>query len=113
MSVTMNHTGIVVTDIDKAVEFYCEGIGLEVRFQVEAGGAELSQLLGYDDVQVKAAFIGGIDGHSVEIIEYLSPKTQRKARRHHSLNPPFHLPCSSLHPKTLAQQVRQIATRKK
>ena len=40
MSITMNHTGIVVTDIDKALEFYCEGIGLEVRFQVEAGGAE-------------------------------------------------------------------------
>ena len=87
MSVTMNHTGIVVTDIDKAVEFYCEGIGLEVRFQVEAGGAELSQLLGYDDVQVKAAFIGGIDGHSVEIIEYLSPKTEvRDASEQHKRN---------------------------
>ena len=87
MSVTMNHTGIVVTDIDKAVEFYCEGIGLEVRFQVEASGAELSQLLGYDDVRVKAAFIGGIDGHSVEIIEYLSPKTEvRDASEQHKRN---------------------------
>ena len=87
MSITMNHTGIVVTDIDKALEFYCEGIGLEVRFQVEAGGAELSQLLGYDDVRVKAAFIGGIDGHSVEIIEYLAPKTEvRDASEQHKRN---------------------------
>lgn len=87
MSVTMNHTGIVVTDIEEALKFYCEGIGLEMRFQVEAGGAELSQLLGYDDVQVKAAFIGGIDGHSVEIIEYLSPKTEvREAAEQHKRN---------------------------
>ncbi len=87
MSVTMNHTGVVVTDIEKALQFYCEGIGLELRFQVEAGGAELSQLLGYDDVQVKAAFVGGIDGHSVEIIEYLSPKTEvRDASEQHKRN---------------------------
>ncbi|PZC43259.1 MAG: Catechol 2,3-dioxygenase [Chloroflexi bacterium] len=87
MSVTMNHTGIVVTDIEEAVKFYCEGIGLSMRFQVEAGGAELSQLLGYDDVQVKAAFVGGIDGHSVEIIEYLSPKSEvRDAGEQHKRN---------------------------
>lgn len=76
MSVTMNHSGIVVTDLDKALKFYCDGIGLSVRFQVEADGPQLSQLLGYDDVQVKAAFVGGIDGHSLEIIEYISPKTE-------------------------------------
>ena len=87
MSVTMNHTGVVVTDIEKALQFYCEGIGLELRFHVEAGGAELSQLLGYDAVQVKAAFVGGIDGHSVEIIEYLSPKTEvRDASEQHKRN---------------------------
>mgnify|MGYP003325318024 CR=1 FL=1 len=98
MSITMNHTGIVVTDIDKALEFYCEGIGLEVRFQVEAGGAELSQLLGYDDVRVKAAFIGGIDGHSVEIIEYLAPKTEvRDASEQHKRNATGAAPVSYTH----------------
>lgn len=87
MSVTMNHTGVVVTDIEKALQFYCDGIALELRFQVEAGGAELSQLLGYDNVQVKAAFVGGIDGHSVEIIEYLSPKTEvRDSGEQHKRN---------------------------
>ena len=78
MGVTLNHTGFVVTDIEKAIEFYCDGIGLSVRFQVEAGGAELSQLLGYDDVQVKAAFVGGVDGHSLEIIEYVNPKSEER-----------------------------------
>ena len=47
----------------------------------------MSQLLGYDDVRVKAAFIGGIDGHSVEIIEYLAPKTEvRDASEQHKRN---------------------------
>ncbi len=78
MGVTLNHTGFVVTDIEKAIEFYCDGIGLSVRFQVEADGAELSQLLGYGNVQVKAAFVGGIDGHSLEIIEYVNPKSEER-----------------------------------
>ena len=87
MGVTLNHTGFVVTDIERALAFYCDGIGLSVRFQVEAGGPQLSQLLGYDDVQVKAAFVGGIDGHSLEIIEYVSPRSEvRDAAEQHRRN---------------------------
>ena len=87
MGVTLNHTGFVVTDIEKALEFYCDGIGLSVRFQVEAGGPQLSQLLGYDEVQVKASFVGGIDGHSLEIIEYVNPRSvERDAAEQHRRN---------------------------
>ena len=87
MGVTLNHTGFVVTDIEEAIKFYCEGIGLTVKFQVEAGTPELSQLLGYDDVKIKAAFVGGIDGHSLEIIEYVNPKGEtRDAAEQHRRN---------------------------
>ena len=87
MGVTLNHTGFVVTDIEEAIKFYCDGIGLNLRFQVEAGSQELSQLLGYDEVQVKAAFVGGIDGHSLEIIEYVNPKTEiRDSSEQHRRN---------------------------
>jgi len=88
MGVTLNHTGFVVTDIDEAIKFYCDGIGLTVRFQVEVSDAPaLSQLLGYEDVHVKAAFVGGDDGHSLEIIEYVHPKTEiRDAAEQHRRN---------------------------
>ena len=88
MSVTLNHTGFVVTDLEEAIKFYCDGIGLTVRFQVEVSDAPaLSSLLGYDDVHVKAAFVGGIDGHSLEIIEYVNPKTEvRDSAEQHRRN---------------------------
>ena len=88
MGVTLNHTGFVVADIDEAIKFYCDGIGLTVRFQVEVSDAPaLSQLLGYEDVHVKAAFVGGDDGHSLEIIEYVHPKTEiRDAAEQHRRN---------------------------
>ena len=78
MTVTMNHTGFVVSDLDKAIEFYGKGLGLKIVLNVEAGGPELSQWLGYDNARVKAAFMSGDDGHSVELIEYLNPPVEAR-----------------------------------
>ena len=78
MTVTMNHTGMIVGDLDEAIKFYGEGLGLSVILDVEAGGPELSQWLGYDDVQVRAAFMSGDDGHSVELIQYFQPATEQR-----------------------------------
>lgn len=74
MAVTFNHSGIVVSDLDRSLKFYCEGLGLHASLIVDGEGAELSQWLGYPDVKVRAAFVSGIDGTSVEIIEYKNPK---------------------------------------
>jgi len=80
MAVTFNHTGIVVSNLDNALKFYCEGLGLHASLVVDASGAELSQWLGYPDVKVRAAFVSGIDGHSVELIEYKHPKGEKTPR---------------------------------
>jgi len=57
MPVTMNHTGFVVSDLARSLAFYCDGLSLS--FQVEASSPALSQLLGYDDARVRAAWVKG------------------------------------------------------
>ncbi|MDA1189456.1 MAG: VOC family protein [Chloroflexi bacterium] len=79
MAVTFNHSGIVVSDLDRSLKFYCEGLGLHASLIVEGEGAELSQWLGYPNVKVRAAFVSGIDGTSIEIIEYKNPKAATRS----------------------------------
>ena len=78
MALLMNHTGFVVSDLERAIRFYRDGLGLTVSFQVEASSEPLSQLLGYENVQVKAAFLRAMDGHSLELIEYVNPKVEQR-----------------------------------
>ena len=78
MAVTINHTGFVVADLDRALAFYCDGLGLSLSFRVEVASDPLSQLLGYPDVAVKAAFVQGTDGHSLELIQYVRPAVEQR-----------------------------------
>jgi lactoylglutathione lyase len=71
----MNHTGFVVKDLDKSVEFYSQVVGLQVVARRERDGAEISQILDYENTHIKVALMG-IDqdgGHILELIEYLTP----------------------------------------
>jgi glyoxylase I family protein len=79
MPVTFNHTGLVVADLDRSLKFYCDGLGLHASMVVDAEGKELSQWLGYPNVEVRAAFVSGVDGTSVELIEYKRPKGEKRS----------------------------------
>ena len=41
----MNHTGFVVKDLERSVEFYSEVVGLQVVARREREGASISRLL--------------------------------------------------------------------
>ena len=71
----MNHTGFVVADLDRSVEFYNEVVGLQVVARRERDGAPISQVLDYEKTSIKVALLGidGEDGHILELIEYVNP----------------------------------------
>ena len=69
----MNHTGFVVKDLAKAVEFYCEAIGLTVLATREREGAPISQVVGYEDTHIKIALLGRGNGHLLELLQYIHP----------------------------------------
>jgi catechol 2,3-dioxygenase-like lactoylglutathione lyase family enzyme len=73
MSVTMNHTGFVVNDLDASVEFYRDGLGLKVDQIGEGSSPALSLVVGYDNTRLRYAFLTGTDGHTLELIQYVNP----------------------------------------
>ena len=75
MRVTLNHTGFVVKDLDRSRKFYVDGLGLEELNVFEFQSHELGQIVGYDNAKIYASFLAGVDGHLLEIIQYLDPET--------------------------------------
>lgn len=69
----MNHTGIVVRDLEKSVDFYRQGLGLKVVVRRERQGQPISQVVGYENSRIKVALLGNGAGHLVELIQYINP----------------------------------------
>ena len=69
----MNHTGFVVRNLDKAVEFYRQVLGLKVVRATDREGAPISQVVGYENTHLKGALLSLGDGHALELLQYISP----------------------------------------
>ena len=69
----MHHTGIVVSDLERAVAFYRDGAGLEVQSRYERIGAAIEQVVGYEDAHLLIAVLGLGGEHLLELIQYVSP----------------------------------------
>ncbi len=74
MIVQMNHTGFVVRDIEKSIEFYRDVMGLELTRTLEREGPAISQVLGYEATHIKGALLSVADGHFLELIQYVHPE---------------------------------------
>ena len=70
----MNHTGFVVKDLDKSIEFYRDVVGLTVVATREREGGPISQVVGYENSRIKVALLGKGEGHLVELVQYMHPE---------------------------------------
>jgi catechol 2,3-dioxygenase-like lactoylglutathione lyase family enzyme len=70
----MDNVGIVVADIDAAIEFFTElGLALEGRAPIEGGWAD--GVTGLRDMRVEIAMMRTPDGHSrLELSRFLAPR---------------------------------------
>ncbi len=72
---TIYHTGFVVSDLDRALEFYTGLLGMVIeREPVVADAPWLAEVVGYEKVEMRMAYVGVGDGHSIELIEYVLPR---------------------------------------
>src|ERR687888_674642 len=73
-SLTMHNVGIVVEDIDAAIEFFTElGLELEGRARIEGDWAD--GVTGLRDMRVEIAMMRTPDGHGrLEISRFLAPR---------------------------------------
>ena len=71
----MNHTGFVVSNMERSVAFYRDQLGLEIERDQILEGEFISELVGYPDAKLHIIYLGlGDAKHSVELIEYLNPR---------------------------------------
>lgn len=71
MSERFSHFGICVSDLDRSLRFYCEGLGFEPTV-LHNVGEEFGRLMEIDGVTVRSQFMRR-DGLTVELLHYQTP----------------------------------------
>ena len=77
----LRHTGIVVADLDQAVDFYVGQLGFEITRRMDEGGAYLSEILGISDVRattVKMSVSGDGQGGMIELLYFPDHQTANR-----------------------------------
>ena len=67
-----NHTGIIVSDLDRSIAFFRDALGFEVTSRAPRDLALIRSITGVDGADVEIAYIRGPD-HNLELIQYLAP----------------------------------------
>ena len=87
----MHHSGVVVLDLDRAVEFYSDAVGLKLRGTFEFADASTAKVVGYQDVKLKTAEMETPDGQIIEFLQYVYPPAPRRPSQERSLQGASHL----------------------
>ena len=70
----MNHTGFVVSDMERSLVFYRDVLGLTEERDAVLEGEFISQMLDYPGIKLHIVYLGNGDmRHSVELLQYLDP----------------------------------------
>ena len=69
----MDHVGVIVDDLDAAIEFFVE-LGLEVQGRFSVDGPRVDRIVGLAGVRTDAAMLQTPDGHGrLELIQFNAP----------------------------------------
>ena len=69
----INHNGVVVADLEEAIAFYTDVLGLRLLDRRERDGGPISQVLGYHDTHIMVADVAAPDGRVIELVHYVKP----------------------------------------
>lgn len=71
---SLRHFGLVVRDLERALNFYCDVLGLRVVRQMEEAGPFLDTILAEPDVRVTTVKLGAQEGPALlELLHFESP----------------------------------------
>jgi catechol 2,3-dioxygenase-like lactoylglutathione lyase family enzyme len=74
-----NHTGVIVTDLDRAIGFFRDLLGFEVLSRAPRDPALIGRMTGLPAPEVEIAHLQG-PGHRVELIRYAGDGIRRTDR---------------------------------
>lgn len=69
---TAHHYGVTVSDMDEALAFYRDTLGLDVDAEVSFASEEFGRFVGVEDADVDIVFLDA-GGCAVELLEYNDP----------------------------------------
>ena len=72
MNSTIRHVGVVVSDFEKALKFWCETMGFVIARQMEETGPHLDAMMGLNDVRVTTAKLADSQGNLLELLWFAS-----------------------------------------
>ncbi len=75
------HGGVTVSDMDRALEFYRDGLGLEIEFDKDLDGPYLPEVLDLEFSYLRAVYLRIPGGAFVELLEYHGIETLPAASR--------------------------------
>jgi catechol 2,3-dioxygenase-like lactoylglutathione lyase family enzyme len=77
----VRHLGIVVSDLDRALHFYQDLLGLKVSKRMDEEGGYLSLITGLENARVTTVKLAADDGNLVELLYFHShPRRSPQAR---------------------------------
>lgn len=71
---SVNHVGLTVSSLERALAFYRDALGLDVVLEQEKEGGYLAAVTGYAGAHVKMAQLETRDGGRIELFEYVRPR---------------------------------------
>ena len=66
------HVGIVVTNLDDAINFYCDLLGLKIIIDFIEKGDYFSKLVGLNNCEARVVKVKASDGSVFELIQFLT-----------------------------------------
>ena len=68
----IRHIGLVVRDIDIAIDFWCNAMGFLFSEKMDEKGSHLDAMMGLEDVNVVTAKLKAPDGNLLELLQFKS-----------------------------------------
>ena len=72
----VRHTGIAVTDMERAIVFYRDLLGLTITQDFSEEGDYIDRISGLSGVQVRMVKLTTDDGSMIELLQYLSHRRE-------------------------------------
>jgi catechol 2,3-dioxygenase-like lactoylglutathione lyase family enzyme len=75
--IAADHTGITVTNLERALAFWRDLLGFELSHRAHQTGDLAEEITGVAGAEIQLAVLKTSTGHKIELLEYLAPVDRR------------------------------------
>src|SRR5437879_2230215 len=76
--IAADHTGITVSNLERALEFWQNVLGFELSHRAHQTGEMAAEITGVAGAEIKLAVVKAPGGHKIELLEYLAPPDRKR-----------------------------------